>query len=165
MAWTVRVLPLLTVGLAALLGSACSSDDADLGGNGRQDCQNYNWRAATDGFVICPGVPGCACAAGEVCCADQQGQTLGNARCTALSACPSYAFTCDGPEDCPSDQVCCVYGSPTTGGSECRAAKDCFFSNQEAIMCRSESDCTGLDSCQPGEPGSYFENVVASCRN
>lgn len=148
---------------AAAAAPGCSSNDANLGGNGRQECAQFNWRSPTDGFVVCPGAPGCACGAGEVCCADPQGQTLGNPRCTGLSACPTYAFSCDGPEDCPSPQVCCAFGNENAGGAECREEKDCFFSSKEIKTCRAETDCDGLESCVPADPGAYFEGVMARC--
>ncbi len=149
--------------VATVASSACGSEDANLGGNGRQECGQYNWRTPTDGFVTCPGAAGCACGAGEVCCADQQGPTLGNARCTALSACPTYAFGCDGPEDCPSGKVCCAFGNANAGGSECRDPKNCFFSSKELHVCRSEAECDGLESCTPADPGAFWDGLLARC--
>jgi hypothetical protein len=163
MAPLLRWLGIVSLALSAIAASGCGGDDADLGGNGRQACEQFNWRSATDGLVVCPGVSGCACGGGEVCCADPQGQTLGNARCSSLGACPTFAFGCDGNEDCASGQICCVFGNENAGGAECRDPKDCFFSSKELKTCRAEADCDGIESCVPADPGAFFDGLIARC--
>ncbi|MFO0564374.1 MAG: hypothetical protein U0263_01865 [Polyangiaceae bacterium] len=149
--------------LAALstLGTACSSDDTNLGGN-RSDCAGQNWRAATPDGVVCPGADGCLCSAGQVCCVEVVNNRATNGSCTELTACSGPALRCDGPEDCQTGQVCCVIDT-VGGGSECRAPNDCFFSN-EAKMCRDDANCDGLEHCTPGETGSFLGTTAAFCK-
>jgi hypothetical protein len=61
----------------------------------------------------------------EECCIGQ------NNVCKAAGTCPTQAFACDGPEDCPN-AVCCF---PNSGGSRCQT------NNCNAIACHDDGDC------------------------
>lgn len=56
-----------------------------------------------------------------------------------------YHLTCDGPEDCPQDQICCVgIGAANMGGTECSPRDAC---NGGAINYEA---CHAPDTCPPG---------------
>jgi len=60
--------------------------------------------------------------------------------CKATALCPSQAFACDGPEDCPGG-VCCF---PNNNGSRCQT------NNCQAIACHVDGDCpAGTPRCCP----------------
>ena len=159
--WT-RFVGLLSISLFGALSSVgCGSDDASLGGN-NEACNDVNWRKPTDGAVVCPGANGCLCGAGEVCCATVGSTGITGSSCSALADCKGPAIGCDGPEDCPSGQVCCLLDNSTGGGSNCRDPKDCFGIN-EIPMCRAQEHCDGIKECTPAKPGTLLEGLVGGC--
>lgn len=145
----------------ALLVAACAGDRR-VDGEESQSCESANWRQPSEGEVICPGAPGCACGGSEVCCVATTAEyEITGASCTPLELCRDFAFTCDGPEDCGADEVCCSQLA-SGGGSDCRAAIDCFGSAHR-VMCRSDEDCGGFETCTPAERGSYYDGKAAVC--
>lgn len=153
----------LSVGLvvaAVQLTVGCSDESSSLGGNDPA-CKSHNWRQPTPQGVVCPGAEGCLCGAGQVCCIQVVNNQAVSGSCGALTECAGPALTCDGSEDCPTGQVCCLIAT-VGGGSECREPKDCFFSD-ELTTCRGDSECNGIERCEPSQPGSLLAGVVAAC--
>lgn len=66
------------------------------------------------------------CTGTQVCCVNTMTRMLS---CTAPGACMGPSATCDGPEDCPSSQTCCLTGMLGAGGTggmlSCSAASSC----------------------------------------
>ena len=147
--------------LAATIAGGCSSGNTSLGG-GQSACASLNWRAPTPDAVACPGAPGCSCGSGQVCCVKLVNNRVSSGSCTDLTACKGPALQCDGPEDCPSGQVCCLVGT-TGGGSSCMNPTDCFGA-QDVPFCRADSDCDTLYHCTPAEQGSYLDGIAGSCQ-
>jgi hypothetical protein len=93
--------------------------------------------------VAC-GEETCIPSAGEVCCVSMSGMTCElEADCTGFSA----PASCDGPEDCPAGQHCCV-GFPA--GARC-IQDGCTNNDQE--LCNYANDCEGYCTACKG-PGS-----------
>jgi hypothetical protein len=95
--------------------------------------------------VACGGAT-CHPSQGEVCCVSMM---LGMS-CKPASACVGLAAPayCDGPEDCPGGQHCCV-GFPS--GAKCNATA-CSGTSQE--LCNFDQDCA-TQHCTPCKgPGS-----------
>jgi hypothetical protein len=95
--------------------------------------------------VAC-GTATCIPANGEVCCVTMAGMS-----CKASSACGgalSSPAACDGPEDCPTGQHCCV---AFPGGAHCNAAA-CSGNAQE--LCYYDTDCATGHCTACGAPGS-----------
>jgi len=147
--------------LSLALVSACGDEDTSLGGGAQASCQGQNWRQPTTDSVVCPGAPDCSCGGGQVCCIDVVNGKATSGSCGELTQCAGLALTCDGSEDCPTGQVCCLLNS-FGGGSECRNPQDCFFTD-EITACRGDSECSGIEHCEPSQPGSLLAGVVAGC--
>jgi len=94
--------------------------------------------------VACGGAT-CHPSSSEVCCVSLTGMT-----CKAAGSCTGLAApaACDGPEDCPSGQRCCV-GFPA--GASCGATA-CTGTAQE--LCNYEEDCAGRRCTPCSAPGS-----------
>jgi hypothetical protein len=69
------------------------------------------------------------------------------------TTCPGVAVLCDGPEDCPSLQLCC--GSQQ--GSSCQVAV-CGINT--ARLCHTKADCGLLANCCP-----YMTTGFSYCSN
>jgi len=94
--------------------------------------------------VACDGAT-CIPSQGEVCCVKMTGM-----ECTSADACSGFASpaSCDGPEDCPAGEHCCV-GFPA--GARC-IADGCTGSDQE--LCNYSNDCPGAYCTACKGPGS-----------
>ena len=141
--------------LPALLGVlACGA-----GGDNRSEaCDSIGWRQATPGTIVCPGADSCSCSGSDICCVtgDSRGQ-IDDSYCAPLTQCQDLALTCDGPEDCGSDEVCCLGGLDST----CMPESDCFGLST-APACRGADDCDGIDECTPSDIGP-FSGTIAAC--
>jgi hypothetical protein len=159
--------------LALTLAIGCAGDDGGDGGEGRADAAAVSMAdagaavadaaggggtgAATDAAtatldadVTGIGEPSTVVSCGasdcprdtEVCCFT--GFPTITQSCTAPSACDDLIAVCDGPEDCPSDQICC--GDQT--GATCKPASACvgFTASQ---LCHSDPDCADGKVCRP----------------
>ncbi len=106
------------------------------------------------GIVRCGGQP-CSVTMGNVCCISLSGQQcVASAMCGGGLAAPQ---ACDGPEDCPAGQRCCV-GFPQ--GASC-SAMACPSGQQE--LCHAAEDCDGNRACTPCSfPGSPPTNVCTN---
>jgi hypothetical protein len=101
-------------------GQQCIASVCEGGGSG------IDGSASTFDGVKC-GVGG-TCGAGEQCCADQ----VNPFRCIpATSSCLGLWATCDGVEDCATDQRCCSNGEATK----------CGASSCGQVACTDNSDC------------------------
>ena len=142
---------------------ACGDENSSLGGGNQQaQCGEQNWRQPTpNGGVVCPGASDCTCGGGQVCCIQVVNNKAQSGSCSDLTQCAGLALRCDGAEDCATGEVCCLLDS-LGGGSECRAPSDCFFSN-EIKTCRDDSECDGIEHCEPSQPGTYLAGLVAGC--
>jgi hypothetical protein len=58
---------------------------------------------------------------------------------------------CDGPEDCPSGNVCCLFVGNTFYGTAC--APSC---GQQARICHSAADCAPGQGCGPLEASGFI---------
>ena len=105
---------------AAAGGGGAVGDGPAAGG----DCAMADSGLPPNG-IACPGTT-----CGPVCC---------DGMCTniVLGVCIGRSFRCDGPEDCPGQEVCCndkngSYCTQTCGGSghfeACHTTADCSFS-------------------------------------
>ena len=133
----------------------------DEGGSNRGPCDQFNWRSQTLNQIVCPYTPDCMCSSTDVCCVTVEDQQFAGASCLPLASCSGLAFECDGPEDCPTGEECCVdvdFG----GGSVC-VASGSFIGTLKAVMCRGDDDCPLGQECYPGIADSYFENVAGYC--
>lgn len=81
----------------------------------------------------------------ELCCV-----TASASFCASRStSCPGAARRCDGPEDCPTGNVCCARVEGNTYHSACLKLTDCT-DNGGAPLCRSSIECpSALRSCAP----------------
>jgi hypothetical protein len=111
---------------------APSNDGARLDTGGGSDGSTTNADAA---IMVGPACGSTTCMAGQQeCCLGQMNV------CKALGTCPTQAFVCDGPEDCPN-AICCF---PNSGGSRCQTQ------NCGAIACHNDGDCpTATSKCCP----------------
>lgn len=154
------------VALAHILSLvACTQDrhiEDDPGDLGERSCDDLNWRAGNAGELACPGVSGCSCGGADICCVTADvASSSSSATCSSEATCRNLAFTCDGPEDCGSEEVCCAIMT-SGGGSSCIAPSECFGLD-EHVMCRSDDDCESLEHCTPAAPGTFFDGKAALC--
>jgi len=141
--------------------AACEVSRHDEGDG--EACGEANWRAETPGETTCPRAADCSCGGDSICCVTVDAAfEIQSARCTAEASCRDLAFSCDGPEDCGADEVCCATLT-AGGGSRCTSPQDCF-GIEEAVMCRDDDTCDGIEHCVPAARGSYFDGRAASCQ-
>jgi len=141
--------------MLSLVMFSCGDD-----GDGRGPCSDFNWRSETPNQIVCPFTDDCVCPDTDVCCVTVEQDEFSGAACTPLASYSGLAFTCDGPEDCQTGQVCCAVLT-AGGGSSCMDSIDCAGLD-EVVLCRADEDC-GLQNCLPAEPDSYFEGVAGYC--
>lgn len=142
---------------------ACSEDRHLDEENSDPVCEDLSWRAPTEGEVTCPQSADCRCGGVDICCVDVDAEfAILGARCDELVTCEGLAFECDGPEDCGDDEICCAVMT-SGGGSTCTTTTECHGVD-ELVMCRSDTDCQGIEHCMPAGDGSYFEDDAATCQ-
>ncbi len=98
------------------------------------------------GMTTCTGTQECCLANGQRTCVDQ-------------GKCQGIAFTCDGPEDCAMNEVCCVSNTGGMPGSSCKAATMC-----RTEACHADPDCPMAEPkcCQLGM-NAEFKICLAQC--
>lgn len=138
----------------------CSAGDDAAGDSQRASCDTV-WRTSTPGFVACPGAQDCRCEAPEVCCVPSKPSPKDIGSCGPVSGCAQLAFACDGPEDCATDQVCCVRGM----GSTCTTEFDCFGS-ESYVLCHEDGECKSRvgTACGPADPDTFWDTLMGVCR-
>lgn len=116
------------------------------GSTGRIEC----------GSVTCDGTT-------EQCCIEGGGGGA-TASCIAIGdACMGAAVDCDGPEDCPGDQVCCATGSLGGATVECTDASMCGGGFTSFEVCHDVDDCTdGADMCCPFMGGGISASICSA---
>jgi hypothetical protein len=112
-------------------------------------------------MVACPDTAACSCGEATVCCAvyDEDQQVITSSACSELASCADVAFACDGPEDCESGETCCARGL----GAQCVDEGTCSGVDSY-VLCRSDDDCGGLDTCTPAEEGTFYEDLIGFCQ-
>jgi hypothetical protein len=97
--------------------AADTGTDADAGADADADADAVVASVTCGGGLICTGSEGCCFKFGLVLALS----------CTSPLACTGEGFAmCDGPEDCPADQVCCTTREPDGGFlAECVDASMC----------------------------------------
>ena len=110
--------------------------------------------------------PGCSIGEGTICCVitvpgKVVASSCGRAPCTGGPGESGQAFSCDGPEDCSNNDVCCAFRG---GGSACIAAEQCAPNTDNLQVCRRQADC----ETQPGTtccaPSSQEVVPIGICR-
>lgn len=91
------------------------------------------------------------CGSGQMCTTDTQaccyaflGVMEPELACGCPDACGPGAseFRCDGPEDCPPNQVCCAVFDGQVSRASCTMANECFAGPAGAItLCQIPADC------------------------
>jgi hypothetical protein len=134
-----------TVGDGSASGGGADADPtAPDGGGGTPDAAGGGGTPdAAGGGGSADAAPGAGVACGETTCFAPQiccvtgGGPGAMAACADPGTCMGAEISCDGPEDCPSDLVCCGSLSPTGGGAtECQPATGC-----SAVICHVDGDC------------------------
>jgi hypothetical protein len=73
-------------------------------------------------------------------------------------------MTCDGPEDCPTQEVCCASmsgaGSATTA---CSLAAQCANASTQEKLCHSGDDCTAPATCGASALSGALEAGIQAC--
>ena len=139
-----RAQPPISTSSAADLSSDRDLSAGDLASNPTLDLAGADLTSAVVG-VSCGGM---TCPGG--CCVRQ------NAAPYCISggtACSGVALLCDGPEDCPSLQLCCA----NQQGSSCSVAV-CGINT--ARLCHVKADCPLLSNCCP-----YMNTGYNYCSN
>jgi hypothetical protein len=96
----------------------------------------------------------------EVCCAS--GASTGSCMRQGAVGCPAgNTRSCDGPEDCPVDSVCCAQAALLGGyRSSCLRPSDC--DKVGAPICRGNGDCFGpYKTCASSDVGG---TALPTCR-
>jgi hypothetical protein len=175
-------------------GWVANSGDCDDGNSqwypGKTRCEAFESNAlttcATDGTTstsTCPngcaggqcrsfatvGISGSVTCGSNLTCSTSQGCSFATPATTPPScgtSGSSYYEKCDGPNDCPSGQVCC-HGNPTGGGgewSDCVDSGSCPYSNPGGsgyLVCDTlGASCPSGGTCQIA--GSYLS--IFQCR-
>lgn len=160
------------VGLVLFVLSACASDDERA-----TDAPASNIDAASgDGGAIDAsgdgGVDaatrgdGVLCARQDQSCVDPTPEccdvTTGTDMCIAANGtCAGDRLACDGPEDCPLAQECCLYEGQ---GSRCIDEGICgTTSSISAEMCHVMTDCDQNEMCCGTAPGPALD-LYSVCR-
>ena len=157
------------VWLALAVLAACGGADEQLPIDGPQD-------APVDGAGDGPSVDAPTDAAGQGVVCDQPGQecALPGQACCDLSGgadvciaqggpCDGVPMMCDGPEDCPAAQECCLFD-----GQNARCLDDGICGTTGSIsdvMCHTPADCpAGLVACCGTAPGPLLD-LYFVCRS
>jgi hypothetical protein len=148
-----RTIAIAFVILAACGGEKSKAVDASAGSDGNPaidapvDSTGGGRDAAvgvTCGQTSCTGT--------DECCVGQGGST-----CVAMGTCQTATFTCDGPEDCDVNQVCC-FGGAGQGGTECKPAAQC-----QSNACHTTMDCGGTTPMCCPIAQSQYSVCLAHC--
>lgn len=139
-------------------GDASPGDDGGTSGDGGGGTTDAGPPAVACGTMTCSGLT-------PQCCVVTGG---GGAMSTCISAderCRGVTASCDGPEDCPGTQQCCVgLGSAGSGGASCQDA--CGIGARAA--CHDATTCPSVDGralmCCPFMGGGFTGSVcLAMC--
>jgi hypothetical protein len=153
---------MLRIFVIAMALVACGEGDGGGGGNSKIDASSPGDGAMSDGPRVDASMmgidaaitPGPACGA-TTCTLGQQECCIGVVSvCKPAGMCPSQAFACDGPEDCPN-AVCCF---PNNNGSRCQT------NNCQDIACHKDADCPGgVPKCCPKAFTPGYNVCQAQC--
>ncbi len=158
------------VWLAFAVLAACGGNDEVLPADARGDAPDLfdaPVDAPTDGFwdagpdlVLCTEL-GAHCVLPEQACCDV---ASGENMCIPQGGnCAGVPMMCDGPEDCPEAQECCLFE-----GQNARCLDDGICGTTGSIsdvMCHVPADCpVGLDSCCGTAPGPAID-LYFVCRS
>ncbi len=137
-------------------GVAGSSGSGGTGGSMSGDAGEGTGGTADDA-VACDGVT-CSVSSQEECCFDGtsphcfSGDLGGKCSCSGLF-CSTTVVDCDGPEDCPSGQLCCGnMGLTDSVFTRLSCAKNCSsgITNTETEICHPDGPpCTNGNTCSP----------------
>src|SRR5262245_26496610 len=91
--------------------------------------------SANAGEIACGTTATTCTIPGQVCCDNDQGPD----QCIpTMDACNGRRLACDGPEDCPSPQECCLFAER----SQCMTNGICGTTGViSEVMCHVDSDC------------------------
>lgn len=136
-----RALVVVTVALAGFAIASCSSGGS--GGSPGTGSQAYSGVICEK--VTCPQLccPGGSCAPSSVGCGD-------------------FFMACDGPEDCPAGQVCCIGIGAHYGSADCENPADCGQSFQQ-VACHTTADCP-VGTCQQSQYSDVFVSTLRGCQ-
>jgi hypothetical protein len=141
---------------------------ADLQGVPLLDLRGVDLREEADlgtpSGVVCVSE---VCSGGEVCCLNGS-TSVGS--CT--NACANSPFACDGPEDCPPGDSCCVDVLSASGslsgsascGSSCTASYESSAGgvHEQSQLCHSDTDCNGISGSVLGVGPLAFSSCCHS---
>src|SRR5215475_5724615 len=125
--------------LLVACGSNKTASDAPNGGDGNPIDSPMSNDAANDGSATTDAAVGVSC--GTMTCTSQQECCVDNGgmrTCVTQGQCTGVAFACDGPEDCPTTEVCCLAATGGMPGSTCKPANMC-----QTSACHEDPDCSG----------------------
>jgi len=130
---------------------AITTDGNDALGDGGDDANRNGGVACGDGTTTCP-IPD------QVCC-----DTTGVDQCVATGGgCAGSSLACDGPEDCPMVQECCLFPDH----SQCLDDGICGTTGViTEVMCHGDADCdmaAGQHCC--GTAPGPASDVYGVCR-
>lgn len=147
--------------LAVLACAACAADDEDVIDPPRIDAPTVDAAidAAIGNGVLCARADQSCTGATPECC----DLMTGTDTCIAQAGtCAGDRLECDGPEDCPVLQECCLFDGQ---GSRCIDAGICgttgAISNE---MCHVIADCDQGEMCCGTAPGPALD-LYAICSN
>lgn len=138
-------------GFAAWLLMACGNTVTGTGGDPGTDAGKAT-QAVGDG-VVCGGVCPTAC------CLDTPPTCT-----TDVSTCRNDRgaggwLSCDGPEDCPGKQVCCLAIATRSANASCAATCE-----NDVVVCHAKTEC-GVKSCTVRDPsGREFPSTLKTCQ-
>jgi hypothetical protein len=85
------------------------------------------------------------------------------------SQCAPFPTACDGPEDCPSEKICCI--SPESGyeygyksASQCASRAYCI-GRLAHIACHTDEDCPKDMRCTDNSLATEFKPAIRGCRS
>jgi hypothetical protein len=152
--------------LALAFVFACSSkhsttgDDAPNGTDSSTIDSPTSGDAGGDGMSNVDASVGVAC--GMTTCMGTQECCLANGTrsCVDAGKCTGIAFTCDGPEDCPANDVCCAGNTGGMPGSKCEPKTDVC----RAVACHADNECpTAQPKCCALGQQSELKICLAQC--
>lgn len=156
------------VSAAAAFGAltiSCSADPGQSTGGGTaastttKSATSTTTSTTTADGVICGNDTCAICCGGASCTTNEQD-------CFGGPAGHGFSMTCDGPEDCPDKQVCCLtVGATAMGGVYCATAVDCMGGWPPEIACHRDSDCGEYKKCRLSAYADEFNGEVQTCQD
>src|SRR5215470_7379921 len=124
--------------LLVACGSNKTASDAPGSGDGNPIDSPVSNDAANDGRSTVDAAVGVTC--GMTTCTGTQECCVENGMrsCVDAGKCMGVGFVCDGPEDCPTTEVCCLAATGGMPGSTCKPANMC-----QTSACHEDIDCSG----------------------